>query len=953
MKRVKGKTYKGLLVILLITIMLVTSGLTPVIAAANLVVNGDFEGPFDNKGATSSAFITSWDRDLDGDSAGNNIGQTKINVSTGVGGTNSIRIGKGEGGRGQIIDNIPEGVEFTLSGWGKVSKNGEIGYLGVDCLDSKGRKLSGGKFGVEFTTTKYIEKTRTFKTVPGTTAVQVYVYKNPSEKGKETYAYFDNISLIQKGEILPEEILLKNGSFEQNKEFWDDWGNAFVIKDIVAKGTKAIKLLDDGGMGQIIEKIDTGKTFEISGFGKIDVAGEAAILGVDCFDGINPKPFKKFGIEFTTTEYEQKSLKFTIPERTVMLQVFIYKNPGNGAAYLDGIELKRADGEISGAGVITAVKPADYGVFFDDFINGLDPAKWLIGKAQWGGSDVNGGVIPENVTVNNGIVEITGRGDLYDGEIKGITRDPSGTLIQRNNGKRTGGVITTKDFYGSGRYEVRAKVLPQLGACSAFWTYFNDGKKNHEIDIEMPGEQSGKKAINKVMTTTWVVEDYNTTSVVDTPTLFGTKNGITDGEWHTYRFDWHTDQTEPRVEFYIDDVKVYTSTENIPFAAGRFWLGVWFPNNWAGVPNFDTDRMLIDWVRITPFNEEGDQWLKNYDSTWADLSEYPPMYGIPKVEPMNKHNFAYMHIAEMNDKRAFTEKAIRDFVQQLEDFGIEYQFCDVGFFDANGKMPQTEADIALTQQWIAGSRKFKPNQKIIATINGSLWEHVIKSENIRQNIANECARLVTEFKFDGIQVDMEPFRKEYNKDLIDLLKKIRIAIGKDKHLSIATTALEMYLPHEAIIEIANIVDMINPMLYDSNGPGVGEVDTNEKFIEFWRYNVLRYSKAIEASNNKKCQLSPTMPVYDTKGYQSSPGWPDPNSGIILYHLPAIENIKNAMIGLRQAISEGAKVYGSGIFWWGCFTSVQYDERDGQDYAKDRKWWMDEWVNNNLSVLKTN
>jgi hypothetical protein len=189
MKSMKEKTYKAILAIILAAIMLVTSGLTPVIAkASNLVVNGDFEGPFDNKDGAASAFITGWDRDLDGDSDG--IGQTKVNVSTGVDGSNSIRIGKGEGGRGQIINNIPEGVEFTLSGWGKVSKNGEIGYLGVDCLDSEGKKLPGGKFGVEFTTTKYIEKTRTFKTVSGTTAVQVYVYKNPSAKGERNLCIF-------------------------------------------------------------------------------------------------------------------------------------------------------------------------------------------------------------------------------------------------------------------------------------------------------------------------------------------------------------------------------------------------------------------------------------------------------------------------------------------------------------------------------------------------------------------------------------------------------------------------------------------------------------------------------------------------------------------------------------------------------------------------------------------
>lgn len=759
-----------------------------------------------------------------------------------------------------------------------------------------------------------------------------------------------DIPVLERMVIPIEEF--KNGDFEEGKEHWDDWGNAVVIEEDTAQGSKAIKLFDDGGMGQIIEPVGPGETFEVSGFGKVDVAGEAAIIGVDCFDGVNPRPFKKFELNFTTTEYEQKSMKFTTPEGTVKIQIYVYKNPGEGAAYIDDIELKRIneelpDEDITGPGVIKALKPDDYGVFFDDFTHGIDPEKWLIGKTQWGGANVNGGVIPENVSVSDGVVVITGRGDLYEGDIRGITRDSSGNLVQRENGKRTGGVIVTKYFYGSGRYEVRAKVLPQLGACSAFWTYFNNGKMNHEIDFEMPGEQNRQKAVNKVMTNTWVVEAYNTSHVVDTPTLLGTEDGITDGEWHTFRFDWHTDPENPRVEFYIDDIHVFTSTENVPYAAGRFWLGVWFPNNWAGVPNFDTDTMLIDWVRITPFNEEGDQWLNNYDSTWADLTEYPPMTGISASEPINKHNFAYLQIAEMNDKRALTDESVRDFVQQLEDFAIEYQFCDVGYFDANGKMPQSEKDIALTHQWIEVSRKYKPNQKIIATINGSLWDHVIKSEEIRQSIADECARLINEFGFDGIQVDMEPFRKEHNNDQIDLLYKIRLAIGEDKHLSIATAASEHHLPHEAIIEIANIVDMINPMLYDANGPGAGDISTAEEYIEFWRVNVLRYSKAIEESDNKDCQLSPTMPVYDTKGYPSSPGWPDPESGMIMYHLPEIENIKNAATGLRQAIAQGAKVYGSGIFWWGCFTSVQYDPRDGQDYAKDRKWWMEEWVNYDL------
>lgn len=60
------------------------------------------------------------------------------------------------------------------------------------------------------------------------------------------------------------------------------------------------------------------------------------------------------------------------------------------------------------------------------------------------------------------------------------------------------------------------------------------------------------------------------------------------------------------MEFYFDDVLVYTSKEYIPTNAGRLWLGLWFPNSWAGTPDFETSDFEIDSVKITPFHEAGD-----------------------------------------------------------------------------------------------------------------------------------------------------------------------------------------------------------------------------------------------------------------------------------------------------------------------------------------------------------
>ena len=46
---------------------------------------------------------------------------------------------------------------------------------------------------------------------------------------------------------------------------------------------------------------------------------------------------------------------------------------------------------------------------------------------------------------------------------------------------------------------------------------------------------------------------------------------VDDGQWHTYRFDWHTGDAneQARVDFYVDGQLLYTSYEHIPTHASR------------------------------------------------------------------------------------------------------------------------------------------------------------------------------------------------------------------------------------------------------------------------------------------------------------------------------------------------------------------------------------------------
>lgn len=272
--------------------------------------------------------------------------------------------------------------------------------------------------------------------------------------------------------------------------------------------------------------------------------------------------------------------------------------------------------------------------FFDDFTGSrLDTDNWLIAEKNWGGTvnidgekvDYNGGVISDNVAVRDGNLILTGLGNLYEGELRGINRD--GT--RRSDGKRCGGAIATKEYYASGSYEIRAKIAPELGCCSAMWTfeyeedYSGDNLKvtNHEIDIEFPGRDANDEPnLDYVLCTTWTGEgddEHKTGSPYC--------GNQTDGAYHTYRFDWHTgDENEiPKVEYYFDDLLTYTSYEHIPPNAGRLWLGLWFPKYWAGTPDFNTAEFEIDYIKITPFYESGDKpQNESYpDSGWAEIKE--------------------------------------------------------------------------------------------------------------------------------------------------------------------------------------------------------------------------------------------------------------------------------------------------------------------------------------------
>lgn len=227
--------------------------------------------------------------------------------------------------------------------------------------------------------------------------------------------------------------------------------------------------------------------------------------------------------------------------------------------------------------------------FVEDFSGGICSDNWYISEKRWGSLENYQGTLTKNVSyTKNGVLVLKAQGS------------------QSEDVPLSGAALVSTQEYGAGSYSICMKPASVLGVCNAIWTFYYEanGTINHEIDIEFPGHiTDGAEGTvgsdigyHRMLTTNWT-SLTNKTSVgteLETP--------ANDGNWHVYRFDWHT-EPEPYIEFYMDGKLISTSTTNVPTKKGLLWFGIWLPKEWCGTPDFDTDCMLVDWVSYQPFDE--------------------------------------------------------------------------------------------------------------------------------------------------------------------------------------------------------------------------------------------------------------------------------------------------------------------------------------------------------------
>lgn len=235
----------------------------------------------------------------------------------------------------------------------------------------------------------------------------------------------------------------------------------------------------------------------------------------------------------------------------------------------------------------------------EDWAGGaIDPAKWYVLRKKWGNG--NNGVVPENVTIardsvggrEQNVLVCEAHGDEYDGAVVGLAGAKT----------RVGGVIVSKAFFASGRFEIVMKIgatqaheggpadpRQPKGCIPALWTYayryVEVGKERmHEFVADAPLYNPHMPRYGSAINEYWSEIDfpelgkggdfshglYNTYLQTREDSRPLEVVSVADGQYHAFITDWHT-KLEPLAG--VTDAQVvehlgfwWIKDKSIPFA---------------------------------------------------------------------------------------------------------------------------------------------------------------------------------------------------------------------------------------------------------------------------------------------------------------------------------------------------------------------------------------------------
>ncbi len=136
----------------------------------------------------------------------------------------------------------------------------------------------------------------------------------------------------------PGSSALQNGSFEDGATAWEDWGKTVISREYAAQGLASLKVTGEGGRGQTVAlKAGAAYVLKFSAKRK-STGGEGCTVGVS-FKDAGGKQFSSPSVMVTSRTAANLALKFQVPAKSAGIKVFVWKDAGANACYVDNFTI--------------------------------------------------------------------------------------------------------------------------------------------------------------------------------------------------------------------------------------------------------------------------------------------------------------------------------------------------------------------------------------------------------------------------------------------------------------------------------------------------------------------------------------------------------------------------------------------------------------------------------------
>jgi hypothetical protein len=250
------------------------------------------------------------------------------------------------------------------------------------------------------------------------------------------------------------------------------------------------------------------------------------------------------------------------------------------------------------------------------------------------------------------------------------------------------------------------------------------------------------------------------------------------------------------------------------------------------------------------------------------------------------------------------DATLNNLVSRLRDHDVGTVYAWVSWLQEDGSWRGT-ANFEAVKTFVERFNEAYPEAELYGWVSfpvnvGDDDGYRMDDDDLQQKVADFSQRVIGEFGFDGVHLNVEPVWNDNSPDFLELLRKVRAAVGDDTPISVAVppdwSPADAQIPVPPLItpgtfwekqfkqRVALLADEMVIMAYN------GGLSKPEDYSEWVAYQVRSYAEAL-SDPVTGTELVIGIPTYD-KDATEPPA-----------HDPLIENVESAVIGIREGLAQ--------------------------------------------------